>query len=90
MMALRLATEWLGKDVEQILIHVDDAMDTIRDWVKTREARELWEDAQNNHVAFGGVLDIADACKSPQFAHRNFFKSVSGSTVKQPCSISSI
>ena len=76
--------QWLGKDVEQILIHVDDAMDTIRDWVKTREAKELWEDAQNNHVAFGGVLNIADACESPQFAHRNFFKSVIGSTVKQP------
>ena len=57
---------------------------------KTREARELWEDAQNNHVAFGGVLDIADACESPQFAHRNFFKKCERVNSKATLSISSI
>ena len=70
------ARRWLGIDTADVLADISDVMDAIRLWVQSRDPRELWWDAQERHVAFGGVLDIAEVCANPQFAHRGFFADV--------------
>ncbi|MBA4812463.1 MAG: CoA transferase [Acidimicrobiales bacterium] len=76
--------EWLGYDVEELLEQIDDAMDTMRRWVQTHDAMDLWEKAQERHVAIGAVHEISEACSSPQFEHRNFFAQNQASSVRQP------
>ncbi|MDP7066823.1 MAG: CoA transferase [Acidimicrobiales bacterium] len=75
---------WLGYDVEKVLEHIDDAMDSMREWVRGYDAMELWERAQERHVAVGAVHDIQQACASPQFEHREFLTRVQSSSVHQP------
>ena len=75
---------WLGYDVEKVLEHIDDAMDSMREWVRGYDAMELWERAQERHVAVGAVHDIQQACASPQFEHREFLTRVQPSSVHQP------
>lgn len=64
---------WIGLDPTEVLAVVDDVMDALRRWVAPFDARELWWEAQSRHVAFGGVLDVAEVCANPQFAHRGLF-----------------
>ena len=64
---------WLGYNVEEVLEQIDDAMDSMRAWVRNYDAMDLWEKAQKRHVAIGAVHDIEQACASPQFEHREFF-----------------
>lgn len=74
--------KWIGLDPGELLLSVDEVMDAVRRWIWPQDAREVWWEAQERHVAFGGVLDIAEVCANPQFAHREFFADVSapGST----------
>ena len=76
--------EWLGYDVEELLEQIDGAMDTMRNWVQTHDAMDLWGKAQERHVAIGAVHEIGEACSSPQFEHRNFFTQNQTSSVRQP------
>ncbi|HJL99922.1 MAG TPA: CoA transferase, partial [Acidimicrobiales bacterium] len=76
--------QWLGYDVEELLEQIDDAMDTMRKWVRTHDAMDLWGKAQERHVALGAVHDINEACSSPQFDHRNFLTQNQASSVRQP------
>ncbi len=66
------AKRWLGADPTDVLLDVVDVMDAIRRWIAPLDARAVWWDAQQRHVAFGGVLNIAEVCANPQFAHRGF------------------
>ena len=65
--------KWIGIDPGELLLSVDEVMDAVRRWIRPQDAREVWWEAQERHVAFGGVLDIAEVCANPQFAHREFF-----------------
>ena len=76
--------QWLGYDVEELLEQIDDAMDTMRKWVRTHDAMDLWGKAQERHVALGAVHDINEACSSPQFEHRGFLTQNQASSVVQP------
>jgi len=75
---------WLGYEVEEVLEHIDEAMDSMREWVRGHDAMELWERAQERHVAVGAVHDIQQVCASPQFEHREFLTRVQSSSVRQP------
>ena len=75
---------WLGYNVEEVLEQIDDAMDSMRAWVRNYDAMDLWEKAQKRHVAIGAVHDIEQACASPQFEHREFFSKIGSSSVRQP------
>lgn len=68
--------KWIGIDPGELLLNVDEVMDAVRRWIRPQDAREVWWEAQERHVAFGGVLDIAEVCANPQFAHREFFADV--------------
>lgn len=50
-------------------------MDVIRDWVATRDAGELFREAQEHrHQPFGVVWDVARAVASPQARARGYFR----------------
>ncbi len=68
--------KWIGLDPSELLLSVDEVMDAVRRWIAPQDAREVWWEAQKRHVAFGGVLNIAEVCANPQFAHREFFADV--------------
>lgn len=68
--------KWIGIDPGELLLSVDEVMDAVRRWIAPQDAREVWWEAQERHVAFGGVLDIAEVCANPQFAHREFFADI--------------
>ena len=70
------AEKWLGLEPAELLLSVDEVMDVVRRWIRPQDAREVWWEAQERHVAFGGVLDIAEVCANPQFAHRGFLADV--------------
>jgi len=76
--------KWLGYDVEELLLRIDEPMDTMRRWVREHDAMDLWESAQRRHVALGAVHDIEQACASPQFEHRKFFSTAGDSEVVMP------
>ena len=67
---------WLGADPADVLLDVTEVMDAVRRWIAPQAAREVWWEAQERHVAFGGVLDIAEVGANPQFGHRGFFADV--------------
>ena len=75
---------WLGYDVDELLLRIDEPMDTMRRWVRQHDAMELWEQAQRRHVAIGAVHDIEQSCASPQFDHRKFFRAAGESKVMMP------
>ncbi len=68
--------KWIGIDPGELLLSVDEVMDAVRRWIRPQDARQVWWEAQERHVAFGGVLDIAEVCANAQFAHREFFADV--------------
>jgi crotonobetainyl-CoA:carnitine CoA-transferase CaiB-like acyl-CoA transferase len=80
------AREWVGLDTVGVLGRIDELMDVIRRFVAKYDAMELWWEAQERHVALGGVHDIPSVAAIPQFAHREFFvdATADGVTVKQP------
>ena len=67
---------WVGADPADVLMDVTEVMDAVRRWIAPRDAREVWWEAQERHVAFGGVLDIAEVSANPQFVYREFFAEV--------------
>lgn len=64
---------WRDLDPGETLGVIDEVMDAVRRWVAPQQMASLWTEAQRRHVAFGGVLDIDEVCRNPQFAHREFF-----------------
>ncbi|WP_419842892.1 CoA transferase [Candidatus Poriferisodalis sp.] len=79
------AKRWLGADPAEVLLGIDDVMDAVRRWIAPADPRRVWWEAQERHVAFGGVLNIAEVCANPQFAHRGFLAEVpAGGTDSAP------
>lgn len=65
---------------------IDEIMGKVREWVARFDAGDLWWEAQQRHVAFGSVHDIASVAAIPQFEHRQFFLAADNGTgeVRQP------
>jgi crotonobetainyl-CoA:carnitine CoA-transferase CaiB-like acyl-CoA transferase len=80
------AKRWQNIETTDAVGQIDDIMDAVRKWVKQYDASALWWQAQQRHVAFGGVQDIPAVADIPQFAHRNFCLETDwdGPAVKQP------
>ena len=81
------ATEFAGLEPAVAIERIDEIMAAVRTWVRGHDAMELWWTAQDRHVAFGGVHDIAATAEIPQFEHREFWADVStddGRVVRQP------
>ncbi len=78
------AAELLGVDPGDILGHLEEVMDATRRFCLTKDAGELFTEAQARHVAFGEVQSVAQVATNPQFAFRGFIKDVEGTPVRRP------
>jgi crotonobetainyl-CoA:carnitine CoA-transferase CaiB-like acyl-CoA transferase len=83
---IEAARAWRDVDTATAVGFIDEIMDVVRAWVRNKDARELWWEAQSRHVAFGGVLDVPAVAAIPQFEHRGFLKAAeaAGASVRQP------
>lgn len=61
-------------DPVSLIKNLPHLMQVVREWVATRDADELFFEAQRRHQPFGVVWDIATALQSPQIEARQFFK----------------
>ena len=92
----QVAIDWMREDgldiadyelaVDGDMEPVDELMGHIRAWVATKDANEIWQQAQARHLAFGGVQSMPQVAENPQFAHRGFFATVDrdGADVAMP------
>ncbi|MDG2113667.1 MAG: CoA transferase, partial [Actinomycetota bacterium] len=81
------AAPFAGLEPAVAIERIDEIMDAVRTWVRGHDATELWWTAQERHVAFGGVHEIAATAEIPQFEHRDFWVDVpaaDGGVVRQP------
>ncbi|HEY5644882.1 MAG TPA: CoA transferase, partial [Pseudomonadales bacterium] len=80
------AQQWLEMDLEQAVQNIDEIMAAVRTWVRDKDVNTLWWQAQERHVAFGGVQNIEQVAKNPQFEHRGLFVPTAepGGSVMQP------
>ncbi|HIG39958.1 MAG TPA: hypothetical protein EYQ14_05380 [Gammaproteobacteria bacterium] len=80
------AEQWLNIETADAVSRIDEIMDAVRSWVKQYDAKDLWWEAQQRHVAFGGVMDIPAVARIPQLEHRQFFVETDwlGTSVRQP------
>lgn len=63
-------------DLLALLGDIPHVMQVLKDWVGTKDARELFFEAQRRHQPFGLVQSIPEAAASPQAAARAYFKPV--------------
>src|SRR5262249_4930268 len=63
-----------------------EVMAALRRWAATKDARDLFAEAQRRHLALAEVLPLRRAAESEQFRARGFVRSVSsdGTTVPLP------
>jgi crotonobetainyl-CoA:carnitine CoA-transferase CaiB-like acyl-CoA transferase len=61
-------------DPVSLIKNLPHLMQVVREWVATRDADELFFEAQRRHQPFGVVWDVATALQSPQIEEREFFK----------------
>jgi crotonobetainyl-CoA:carnitine CoA-transferase CaiB-like acyl-CoA transferase len=80
------AQQWLDMDLAQAVENIDPIMDAARSWVADKDFETLWWQAQQRHVAFGGVQNIEQVASNPQFEYRRLFVPTAwdGATVLQP------
>lgn len=80
------ARQWQNIEMTDAVEKIDDIMDLVRSWVKQYDSADLWWQAQQRHVAFGGVMDVPAVAGIPQFEHRQFFAETDweGPCVRQP------
>ena len=70
------AERFVGMPVEELLAIRPELMAAIRTFVATKDAGELFSEAQKRHIAFGEVQDVAQVADNPQFAHRAFYADI--------------
>jgi len=80
------ARQWLEMDLAEAVQNIDEIMAAVRIWVADKDVNTLWWEAQERHVAFGGVQHIDQVAENPQYAFRRFFvpSAWEGSRVVQP------
>jgi crotonobetainyl-CoA:carnitine CoA-transferase CaiB-like acyl-CoA transferase len=81
------AEPFAGRPVEELVDQMPELMAAIRAFVATRDAGDLFVEAQGRHIAFGEVQSVAQVAQNPQLAHRGFLAPVElddGSEVAGP------
>ena len=81
------AEPFLGLTVEELLERMPELMAAMKEFARTIDAGELWQEAQKRHIAFGEVQSIPQVAANPQFAHRSLFGDIAlpdGSSVRGP------
>ncbi|MDA1074272.1 MAG: CoA transferase, partial [Proteobacteria bacterium] len=80
------AKQWLDMDLATAVQNMDDIMAATRRWVADKNVDTLWWQAQEQHIAFGGVQNIEQVAHNPQFEYRKFFVPTAweGTRVLQP------
>ncbi|MCC7364987.1 MAG: CoA transferase [Dehalococcoidia bacterium] len=63
-------------DVIALIKELPLVMDTVRQWIATKDPVQFFFDAQERRLPFGVVLDVPDAMASPQIAAREFVREV--------------
>ncbi|MGE0622011.1 MAG: CoA transferase [Pseudomonadales bacterium] len=67
------AQQWLAMDLAEAVQNIDEIMAAVRGWVADKDVNTLWWEAQERHVAFGGVQNIEQVAENPQFEFRKLF-----------------
>jgi crotonobetainyl-CoA:carnitine CoA-transferase CaiB-like acyl-CoA transferase len=82
----RDADPLLEMSIEEVLVNVPLLMKTMAAFALTKDATELFEEAQRRHIAYGEVLTVAQITSNAQHAFRDFFRPVhwDGSEVRIP------
>ena len=78
------AAEVAQLDSSSVLTHLEPIMAMTRQFALTKDAGELFTEAQARHVAFGEVQSVAQVSANPQFAFRGFIRSTTGAAVSLP------
>jgi crotonobetainyl-CoA:carnitine CoA-transferase CaiB-like acyl-CoA transferase len=63
-------------NMDQLRTGIPEVMATLRDWAATKDAHDLFLEAQRRHMPFGEVLTVAEAAAGPQLQARGFFRPV--------------
>ena len=58
---------------ENLRLRVEKTMDQLRDWVATKNAEDLFFEAQERHMPYGLVLPIEQVAENPQLVARDWF-----------------
>jgi crotonobetainyl-CoA:carnitine CoA-transferase CaiB-like acyl-CoA transferase len=77
--------EFAKMKLEDALTQVPRVMQAIKRFALTKDAGELFLEAQRRHIAFGEVQTVAQVAANPQYAFRGTFRPVEGfETVRMP------
>ena len=58
---------------ENLRLRVEKTMNQLRDWVATKNAEDLFFEAQERHMPYGLVLPIEQVAENPQLIARDWF-----------------
>ncbi len=64
--------------IEDALAEMPRVMNAIRRFARTKDAGELFLEAQRRHIAFGEVQTVAQVAANPQYEFRGSFRAVDG------------
>jgi len=71
--------------IEEALAQMPRVMNAIRRFARTKDASELFHEAQRRHIAFGEVQTVAQVVTNPQYEFRKTFRAVEGAeAVRMP------
>ncbi len=73
---IREAEPFAGMSVEQLLARMPELMSAIKVFTLTKDADELFNEAQKRHIAFGEVQGVAQVAANPQFEFRNLYSDI--------------
>ncbi|MGI9611821.1 MAG: CoA transferase [Acidimicrobiales bacterium] len=73
---IEAAGQFVDVPVEQLLERMPELMAAMKDFTRTTDAGELWQEAQKRHIAFGEVQSVPQVAANPQFAHRSLFTDI--------------
>lgn len=73
-------------EVENLRLRVDRSMTILRSWAATKDAEELFYEAQRRHCPYGWVLPIERVADNPQLEARAWYETyqVAGQAVQSP------
>ena len=58
---------------ENLKSRIDKTMSQLRQWVSTKDAKDLFFEAQERHMPYGLVLPLEKVAENPQLVARNWF-----------------
>lgn len=70
------ALELAAKPLAELIADLDKVMAVVTAFATTKEAGELFREAQARHIAFAEVQNVAQVAANPQHEHRGFFRKV--------------